>query len=79
MVIKYAVSQIWLTKSLQLTTSFVRDVMGLKRDRKQIICSLQIKPTQHISVVCSSHFCRSSVPGRAQGGRHGVPGKKLVR
>lgn len=45
MVIIYAVSQIWLTKSLQLTVSIVRDVMGLKIYRKQIIGSLQIKPT----------------------------------
>lgn len=74
MVIKYAVSHIWLTKSLQLTVSIVRDVMGLKRDRKQIIGSLQIKPTQYVSVVCSSHFCKS-LPGRAQGRRHSVPAR----
>lgn len=74
MVIKCAASQIWLTKSLQMTVSIVKDVMGLKRDRKQIIGSLQIKPTQHISVVCSSHFCKS-LPGKAQGERHGAPAR----
>lgn len=74
MVIKSAVSQIWLTKSLQLTASIVRDVMGLKRDRKQIMGSLQIKPTQHISVVHSSHF-RRSLPGRAQGRKHATPSR----
>lgn len=74
MVIKCAVSQICLTKSLHLTASIVKDVMGLKRDRKQIIGSLQIKPTQHISVVRSSHFCRS-LPGKAQSRRHSAPAK----
>lgn len=74
MVIKCAVSQIWLTKSLHLTASIVRDVMGLKRDRKQITGSLQIKHTQHISVVCGSHFCRS-LPGRARGRRHAAPAR----
>jgi len=65
MVIKCVVSQIWLTKSLQLTASIGLDVTGLERDRRQMIGSLQTKTTQLISVASSSHFCRS-LPGRAQ-------------
>jgi len=65
MVIKCAASQIWLTKSLRLTASIVRDVMGLKEIGSKLQALYESNPPSTFlwcAAVISAGLCQAE-PG----------------